>query len=145
MMYLYLEDLKTIDFKKVLALYKSLGWTRYTNAPKDLERAFLNSTYTVFAFEDDELIALARSVSDDVSIHYLQDILVSEKFQRKSIGKTLIKKCLDRFSHVRMHVLLTDDEDKQKSFYESVGYKNIKDLKETKLNAYAKALGTKLI
>lgn len=36
------------------------------------------------------------------------------------------------------------DEKKQKSFYESIGYKNTKDSKEVPLNAYVKIKNTEL-
>jgi ribosomal protein S18 acetylase RimI-like enzyme len=87
------------------------------------------------------LIALARGLSDDVSIFYLQDILVHPKFQRLGIGKRLLQNCLDRFKHVRSKVLLTDDEEKQLRFYESMGYINIKDVKSFTLNAFVMMKG----
>jgi hypothetical protein len=43
-----------------------------------------------------------------------------------------------------MQVLLTDDEERQKKFYESLGYKNTKDLKKTPLNAFVKIPGREL-
>ena len=43
-----------------------------------------------------------------------------------------------------MKVLLTDDEERQKIFYESLGYKNTKDLKKNPLNAYVQIAGREL-
>jgi hypothetical protein len=40
-----------------------------------------------------------------------------------------------------MKVLLTDDEERQRAFYESLGYKNTKDLEKIKLNAYVQIAG----
>ena len=82
------------------------------------------------------LIALARGLSDDVSIFFLQDILVRPEFQRMGIGKQLLTRCLERYQHVRSRVLLTDDEENQLRFYESAGFKNIQDLTKSRLNAY---------
>jgi hypothetical protein len=43
-----------------------------------------------------------------------------------------------------MKVLITDDEERQKLFYESMGYKNTKDLKEIPLNTFVKIEGGEL-
>ena len=82
------------------------------------------------------LIGLARGLSDDSAVFFLQDILVKPKFQRKGIGKKLLENCLERFKHVRSRILLTDDAQAQKIFYESLGFKNIKDLNKFKLNTF---------
>ena len=90
------------------------------------------------------LVGLARCMSDDSSINYLQDILILPEYQGQGIGRRLLEKCLERFKHVRTHVILTDDEDRQKHFYESLGYKNTKSLKKVCLNCYVKIKGMDL-
>ncbi len=140
----FIEDIESIPFESIIELYNSVGWTIYTESPKSLKRGIANSTYKVVLVENDDVLGLARSISDDVSIHYLQDILVHPNYQGKGLGRKLIDKCLDRFSHVRTHIILTDDEEKQKKFYESLGYINTKDLKKNKLNSFVKIKGVEL-
>jgi len=135
-----------IPFDQLVGLYNSVGWLAYTSdeqRPK-LQDAIKNSTHVVTAWGDETLAGLARCISDDVSICYLQDILIHPEFQRHSIGRKLLSNCLERFAHVRMKVLITDDEKRQKSFYESLGYKNTKDLQKTPLNAYVQITGRDL-
>ena len=124
-------------FDQLLALYDSVGWVAYTNEQRrtELQKAVRNSTYVVSAWSGNTMIGLARGLSDDASIFYLQDILVRPAFQGKGIGKQLVNNCLERFKHVRSKVLLTDDDEKQLRFYESVGFKNIKHLTKLRLNA----------
>ena len=127
-----------LPFDQVVELYNSVGWLAYTTdeqKPK-LQEAIRNSTYVVTARSSERLIGLARCISDDVSICYLQDILIHPKYQGQGIGRELLANCLERFAHVRMKILLTDDEERQKMFYESLGYRNTKDLKKFPLNAY---------
>ena len=62
--------------------------------------------------EDQEVVGLVRSISDNVSIHYLQDILVHPNHQRTGIGRKLFERTLGRYKDVRTHMLLTDDEEK---------------------------------
>jgi ribosomal protein S18 acetylase RimI-like enzyme len=109
-----------------------------------LQDAVRNSTYVVTAWSGDTLVGLARCLSDDVSICYLQDILIRPEYQRLGVGRRLLADCLERFAHVRMQVLMTDDEERQKRFYESMGYRNTRDLKSITLNAFVRMPGRDL-
>ena len=117
----------TVQPEELLALYESVAWTAYTSDPQSLTRAVANSTFLVTARSSGELVGLARGLSDDVSIFYLQDILVRPDRQRRGIGTALLETCLSRFAHVRQKVLLTDNQLAQYRFYESLGYRNIRD------------------
>ena len=139
-----LENWKGIDCDKIIELYNSVNWSNYTNDPSSLKDAFNNSTYVILAVVDNEVCGLARSISDDVSIHYLQDLLIKPKYQRRGIGRKLFDTVLERFSHVRTHMLLTDDEEKQIKFYQSLGYSNTRELGEVPLNAFVKMNGVSL-
>ncbi|MGD8753419.1 MAG: GNAT family N-acetyltransferase [Anaerolineales bacterium] len=75
------QDLPT---QQIVYLYNSVGWITYTSTeqlPK-LQQAIRNSSYVVTAWSGENLIGMARCVSDDVSIAYLQDILVDPAYQR---------------------------------------------------------------
>ncbi|MEA2008427.1 MAG: GNAT family N-acetyltransferase [Chloroflexota bacterium] len=115
-----------IPLDKLLELYNSVGWSAYTRgqARDKLPKAICHSTYVVSAWAGRRLAGLARGLSDEVSIFYLQDILVHPDFQRQGIGRKLLANCLERFQHTRMKVLLTDDREEQLKFYESLGYVN---------------------
>jgi len=135
-----------ILLEQLVTLYNSVGWVAYTNEqerPK-LLLALQNSTYVVSAWRGDQLIGLARGLSDEVSIFYLQDILVHPNFQQQGVGRQLLSNCLDRFEHVRMKVLLTENEEKQIRFYEAMDYKNTKDLEKSPLNAFVQVRGIEL-
>ena len=110
---------------ELLALYTALGWGAYTADPPGLEMAVANSTYVVTARHEGELIGLARGLSDDVSIFYLQDILVRPEWQRRGVGRALLSDCLQRFRHVRTKMLLTDDLAAQHEFYRALGFRDV--------------------
>ena len=78
---------------------------------------------TIQANDTNLLIGLARAISDDANIAYIQDILVHPDHQNQGIGKRLIQSILERYSHVRQKILLTDDRPEQISFYHSLGFK----------------------
>jgi ribosomal protein S18 acetylase RimI-like enzyme len=129
---------------QLLALYNTVGWAAYTRDEAELEKAIRNSTYVVSAWDGEKLVGLARCLSDDVSICYLQDILVHPDHQGCGIGRRLMENCLERFAHVRAKVLLTDDEERQHAFYKSLGYKNTRELQKIPLNAFVQMQGIEL-
>jgi ribosomal protein S18 acetylase RimI-like enzyme len=132
------NNLREIGFEQIIELYNSVNWTAYTENPVKLKEALLNSSYVVYAIQDKKLVGLARSISDGVSIHYLQDILVHPDFHKQGIGRKLLENCLENFKEVRTHMILTDDEEKQIKFYESLGYTNTKNTSKIPLNAFVK-------
>ena len=141
-----INEWKSVDFKKIIELYDSDGWTAYTKDLDSLKIAFENSTLVNLAVSDEgEVIGLTRSVSDSISIHYLQDIIVSPNYQRKGIGRKLLEKSLEYFKNVRTHMILTDDDEKQLKFYSSMDYRNTKDLEKFALNTFIKMKDVELI
>jgi GNAT superfamily N-acetyltransferase len=118
------------------ALYDAVNWSAYTRDPDALHRAVCNTTCVISAWQGDQLIGLVRALTDSVSILYVQDILVHPDHQRKGIARRLLTDLLDRYPTVRAKVLLTDDEDRQKRFYESMGFTNTKDVQGFTLNAF---------
>lgn len=130
-----------IALSSLLGLYAAVGWTAYTRDEDSLAVAIANSAFVVSAWDGETLVGLARALSDDVSICYLQDILVHPDHQRRGIGELLIGACLTRYVHVRSKVLLTDDEERQRAFYEKVGFRNTRDLTRATLNTFVRMDG----
>ena len=128
----------------IVDLYNSVQWTAYTKNATELIRSILNSHLIIGCMIDDRIIGLIRTISDDSSIVYIQDILVHPDYQRKSIGHQLVLKCLEIYQHVRTIMLLTDDRESQLHFYASLGFSNTKDLQKTPLNAFVKMNGIEL-
>ena len=131
-----ITEVTEVAASELESLYGSLGWTNYTRDIGALARAVANSTYVVVARVDGRLVGLARGISDDVSIFYLQDILVREEHQRKGLGRELLSRCLNRFSHVTSKILLTDDLPQQHRFYEALGYADTRRITNVPLHAF---------
>ena len=108
---------------EVLALYKSVGWSAYTREPKVLAAAVSGSSFVVTARSSGgALVGLARAISDDATICYLQDILIDPAFQKSGAGRALLEAVRARYQHVRQLVLITDNEPGQRAFYEALGF-----------------------
>ena len=132
-----LADDEVVPIAELVDLYTAVGWLIYAADPDALARAVDRSTYVVTARDDEgELVGLARCLSDDVSIMYLQDVLVHPDHRRRALGSILVGACLRRFDHVRQKVLLTDDEPGQHAFYRSLGYTDLTDLRPLGLHCF---------
>ena len=107
--------------KEIAGLYESVGWTAYTDDLDALKRGFENSLLILGAYDEDELLGVIRIVGDAATIVYIQDILVFPEHQRKGVGTALLKEVLRRYEKVRQIVLTTDDTEKTKAFYKSLG------------------------
>lgn len=123
---------------ELAGLYDAVGWSAYTRDLDVLERALQGSTHVATARRDGRLVGLARVVSDGVSIAYLQDILVRPDEQGGGLGKRLVTEVLGPFAAVRQKVLLTDDEPRQRAFYESLGFAETRDFEDGSLRAFVR-------
>ncbi len=124
------STLEGIDFEssdelsenELKELYNDAGWSSYTNDMGRLADAVRSSLLNVTARDGKELVGLVRCVGDGKTIVYIQDILVKSRYKRRGIGTELIRIVLKKFIDVRQIVLLTDEDEVTKKFYESVGF-----------------------
>jgi ribosomal protein S18 acetylase RimI-like enzyme len=131
-----LKYTKNIPEADLIDLYSSVQWSSYTGSPSLLKQAIQNSAHVVSLWDEEKLVALARCISDDATIMYLQDVLVRPEYQRRGYASKLVNDCLSRYGHVRQTVLLTDDSNSQQAFYKSLGLQNTKDYEDGMLNNF---------
>ncbi|MGO2540685.1 MAG: GNAT family N-acetyltransferase [Specibacter sp.] len=123
---------------ELLDLYNTVGWTSYTETPERLAAALKGSHLVVAARTGEQLVGLARVISDGASIWYLQDLLVRPEFQRCGIGRELVRQALLDSGGVRQKVLLTDDEPGQKAFYEALGFQQTTEFRGGTTRAFVR-------
>ncbi|WP_056963268.1 GNAT family N-acetyltransferase [Levilactobacillus spicheri] len=109
----------------ILDLYRSNGWTAYTEAPQNTLAAFQQST-VLWALASGRLVGFVRGITDGHTILYIQDILVHPDFQRQHIGTALVRRYLQRHQHIGQTVLITDDERRTRAFYQSIGFSEVR-------------------
>ena len=122
MLTIRVEVASTIQVEEAAGLYGAVGWSAYTREEQSLVRALEGSHRIVTARDAGRLVGLARSISDGETIVYIQDVLVRPEAQRLGIGRRLIAKLLEDYGDIRQQVLLTDSEDRQRQFYEALGF-----------------------
>ncbi|NDK31788.1 GNAT family N-acetyltransferase [Nesterenkonia haasae] len=132
------EPSPVLSMDEVVALYREVGWTTYADDTVTLEAALAGSSHVVAARRDGRLVGLARVISDGATICYLQDVLVHPDAQRAGIGRTLVVAALEPYHSVRQKVLLTDDEQGQRAFYEALGYQEVREHGTGSLRAFVR-------
>ena len=118
-------DIKTYEnfhLEEIKKLYQSVGWTNYLERIDILEEAYAKSICVLGAYDDDRLIGIIRAVGDGKTIVFVQDIIVLPEYQRKGIGTKLLKAVVKKYNDVYQMELLTDNTEKTKTFYRSVGF-----------------------
>ena len=118
----YIKEYTEYNEQEVLSLYKSVGWTNYTQNPKMLEAAYKHSLKIYGAYMDEKLIGVIRIVGDGFSVVFIQDLLVLPEYQRMGIGTALLKKIMEEYSGVYQLHLLTDNTEKTIAFYKNLGF-----------------------
>ena len=104
------EDLKN--------LYLSVNWNS-GKYPDKLYESIKNSTYKIFAYDDDKLIGLVTGLSDNCINLFISYLVVAPEYQNKKIGTTLLNKIVSKKDFNRIQ-LITESKDKE--FYLKNGF-----------------------
>lgn len=121
---------------EALELYGAVGWQEYTKNPDILMAALSGSLKVICARYKGKLVGLSRIIGDGKIIIYLADILVNPKYHRNGIGTALVQEVFSGYEKCRQHVLLTDNEPFQRSFYQSLGFIETRDFSPFELRCF---------
>lgn len=83
-------DLSLEEFKTVL-VSSTLGERRPVNEPERLRKMLEHGNLIVTARDNGKLIGVSRSLTDFLFCTYLSDLAVDKAYQKKGIGKELIR------------------------------------------------------
>ncbi|MER6948333.1 GNAT family N-acetyltransferase [Nonomuraea sp. NPDC000554] len=117
----------SFDEDEIFQLYDSVGWGRWTRDIARVCRSLVNSHLVITARDESgRLLGLARTVSDDEMICYVQELLVDASVHGQGIGRRLLEHLMDRYSHCRYFMLTTDHEstpegERNHAFYRRLG------------------------
>ena len=84
---------KNLDYKEFIdvLISSSLGERRPVHDHERMRQMVASADLIITARENGQLVGIARSVSDFVYCTYLSDLAVDSKYQKKGIGKELIR------------------------------------------------------
>ena len=117
-----IKEYDHFQLDEIVNLYESVGWMNYLERVDTLREAYANSLCVLGAYDSDRLVGIIRAVGDGRTIVFVQDIIVLPEYQRKGIGTKLLKAVMDKYHDVYQMELLTDNTEKTKAFYRSVGF-----------------------
>ena len=113
---------KALPNEKLLALFRSVGWTTEQGEEAHLHHfnaPFCGSSFVVSAWDGDTLVGCARVLSDGAVRAVLYDLAVLPAYQGQGIGSTLLSRCLERYPRTEWIVETTA---LRVSFYEKFGF-----------------------
>jgi predicted N-acetyltransferase YhbS len=82
-----------LDVDAVIELYKScsLGARRPSDDRGRMAAMLANANLVITAWDEDLLVGISRSLSDFAYATYLSDLAVRESYQKRGIGRELIR------------------------------------------------------
>jgi GNAT superfamily N-acetyltransferase len=113
-------SLETGDIIRVL---ESSGIRRPTSDPDRIERMFANASLTISAWAGRRLVGVARSITDFSYCCYLSDLAVDAEFQRRGLGRELIRRTQAAIGEEVSLMLLAAPE--AMSYYPAAGFEVI--------------------
>ncbi|PTL16237.1 GNAT family N-acetyltransferase, partial [Staphylococcus gallinarum] len=92
---MYYEQNKVPTEKELKELYHSVGWFNYLTDEFTLTTLLNQSSFFITVKDNEQLIGLIRVITDDISIVYIQDLIVLPAYQRHGIGSELLNQVLN--------------------------------------------------
>ncbi|WP_243116042.1 GNAT family N-acetyltransferase [Lachnoanaerobaculum gingivalis] len=81
------ENARNFDVEKIIEVFESSGIIRPTKEKERIRSMFENANLIYFAYNNGELIGLARCVTDFSYCCYLSDLAVKKEYQKQGVGK----------------------------------------------------------
>jgi len=110
-----------INWKELAELFRIAPFG--DKRPEDIEKAFVNSMFKCFIFDQGKLVGVGRALADGIDCSYLCDVAVHPEYQGKGLGRSIITKLLE-FSEGHKKVILYACPGKE-GFYNKFGFKQM--------------------
>lgn len=118
---------KNLPCDELYRLFLAVGWANEETTTQEMidnfNIGFINSTFVFSAWIDGKLAGCVRVLSDLHFRSVILDLAVAPEFQRKGIGKELVRRCRNACESSEWLV----QTDSAKGFYEKIGFKENKD------------------
>jgi GNAT superfamily N-acetyltransferase len=113
----------TISVHDLIDILKksTLGLRRPLADLEAMESMLAHANYYIGAYENGQLVGLARAMTDFVYTTYLADLAVDEKYQHQGIGKELIKILKINIPRAKLILLAAPAAE---AYYPKIGMRN---------------------
>jgi N-acetylglutamate synthase-like GNAT family acetyltransferase len=107
--------------EQIIELYDNAGLPRPTTDKDRIKKMFDHSNLIITAWNDTELVGVARSITDWCWSCYLADLAVKPEYQKGGIGKKLIELTKEKVGAQSMVLLLSVPT--ALTYYPKVGFR----------------------
>jgi ribosomal protein S18 acetylase RimI-like enzyme len=126
------------DIRKIVKIFRG-EYKKYPYNEKWSEKTALDKikdyskSSKIFVVELEDrvvgFIILHTHLWDDGEVGFIDEIIVTEKFQGKGLGKLLMNKAEEYFrkNKIKRYELMSSTKSKAFKFYQKIGFKRIKD------------------
>ena len=122
----YKTGLECIEWPQLFSLYEKVGMIKRFIESKEFNKiqyAFQVSYKVVTAWEENTLVGSCRMLSDGICYGAVFDVGVLPEYQKKGIGKGLMRLLLKGEEHMTIHLTSTFGNE---GFYKKLGFKKHK-------------------
>jgi GNAT superfamily N-acetyltransferase len=89
-----------VDLPQLASLFESVGWHKIASDPERLARMVRGSMYAVWGLNNERLVGAAQAISDGAFYAYVSSVVVHPEYQRRGIGREMVRRLLDGRPHV---------------------------------------------
>lgn len=116
-----LREFRSEDFPTIQRIYEKEGWLTVIKRPEDALKAWLNSHPAIVAEYNGEIVGAIRTLSDTEITTYIVELLISEEYRGRGIGRSLLDACHYLYPNTRLEVLATETSEE---FYKAYGFRD---------------------
>jgi GNAT superfamily N-acetyltransferase len=113
------SDTRELKIESLLVLYRANDWSS-ADKPELLFKALRGSHSLVSAWDGAKLVGLGNAISDGCLVVYYPHLLVLPEYQRRGIGRELMRRLTARYRGFHQQVLLGDG--RALEFYRKCGF-----------------------
>lgn len=126
---LEIKLVRTVPVDEFQALYQDAGWWQddYKISDAFLRRIPEDSALFAGAFWEKKLIGMGRALSDLCSDAYIQDVVVLSDYQKCGVGSMIVRFLIDELKKKGVDWIGLIGEPGTGSFYENLGFRQMKD------------------
>jgi len=115
----------TPETDSIIEVYNSSGLNRPTSDRDRIVEMYANSNLVVTAWVNDQLVGIARSLTDFCYCCYLSDLAVRKDYQKHGIGKQLINLTREKIGPKTTLLLLSAPSAME--YYPKIGFRKVEN------------------
>jgi len=116
---------ETITAEQLSQVFRISGIKRPVDDLPRLQKMLDNGDILITAWDGDQLVGIARSITDYSYCCYLSDLAVNKSYQSLGIGKELVRQTQQRISEEVALILLSSPIAME--FYPHIGFQKIEN------------------